>query len=112
MKGKRETITPDTPPSMAKLIARCWEGRAAQRPMMDEAVKVLRENQAESIAKANPNPVNSVNSRRPLPTPPAIVGSSYRANVASANATKNDSLKPPAPQTTTSSDYRPNLMSN
>lgn len=47
-KGKRETITSDTPPSMAQLISHCWDGRANQRPTMEAAVKILREKQAEA----------------------------------------------------------------
>jgi hypothetical protein len=45
-RGKREEITKDTPPSMAKLIAKCWDGRAEVRPPMDEAVKTLQAEQA------------------------------------------------------------------
>jgi WD40 repeat protein len=45
-RGKREEITKDTPPSMAKLIAKCWDGRAEIRPPMDEAVKTLQTEQA------------------------------------------------------------------
>jgi WD40 repeat protein len=41
-RGKREEITKDTPPSMAKLIAKCWNGRAESRPKIDEAVKTLQ----------------------------------------------------------------------
>lgn len=58
MQGKRETITADTPPSMAKLISRCWDGRAEQRPPIDEAVTFLRENRLEAASsgsfKSNP----------------------------------------------------------
>jgi serine/threonine protein kinase len=44
--GKREEIPQDTPPSMAKLIAKCWDGRAEERPTAEEAAKTLREEQA------------------------------------------------------------------
>jgi hypothetical protein len=45
-RGKREEITKDTPPSMARLIAKCWDGRAESRPKIDEAVKTLQAEQA------------------------------------------------------------------
>jgi hypothetical protein len=45
-RGKREEITKDTPSSMAKLIAKCWDGRAEVRPQIDEAVKTLQAEQA------------------------------------------------------------------
>jgi tRNA A-37 threonylcarbamoyl transferase component Bud32 len=41
-KGMKEDITKDTPPSMAKLIGRCWDRRIEQRPTMDETVKELK----------------------------------------------------------------------
>lgn len=49
VKGTREDITSDTPPSMAKLIVRCWEQRVDLRPSAKEAVKVLKESHHESI---------------------------------------------------------------
>jgi tRNA A-37 threonylcarbamoyl transferase component Bud32 len=44
-KGVREEINKETPPSMAALIAKCWDGRAEQRPSIDDAVKILKEEQ-------------------------------------------------------------------
>jgi predicted Ser/Thr protein kinase len=40
--GTREDIVKDTPPTMAKLIGRCWDQRAAQRPKITEALDELK----------------------------------------------------------------------
>lgn len=40
MKGKKEQITEDTPPKMAKLISRCWKERS-ERPSITKAVNML-----------------------------------------------------------------------
>jgi Protein tyrosine and serine/threonine kinase len=40
--GMREDIVKDTPPTMAKLIGRCWDQRAAQRPKITEALEELK----------------------------------------------------------------------
>jgi WD40 repeat protein/TPR repeat protein len=88
--GKREAVTPDTPPSMAKLIGRCWEQRAEQRPTMDEAVKVLRENQGEMTAVTTTSSHTATGSR-----------TGYQDNLASqANISQ---------QADNRSTYRPNL---
>jgi WD40 repeat protein len=47
LQGKREKVTADTPPTMAQLIGKCWDGRAENRPKIDEAVKTL---QAEQVS--------------------------------------------------------------
>jgi serine/threonine protein kinase len=42
---KRETITEDTPPSMAKLIGQCWQKRPENRPLIETVVDTLKEEQ-------------------------------------------------------------------
>lgn len=55
-KGVADDIPTSTPPGMAKLIGRCWDKRTEQRPAMDEAVKVLREEQPRYGSKGISGP--------------------------------------------------------
>jgi serine/threonine protein kinase len=47
--GKRQDIPKETPPSFAKLISRCWDERAEERPTINEAVEYLEKTQNEEI---------------------------------------------------------------
>lgn len=46
--GERLDIPPETPPSYAKLIAKCWAQRAEDRPKIEEVVQELEAKQSEA----------------------------------------------------------------
>jgi len=47
--GKRDVIPPETPPSYAALIKRCWADLASDRPDISEVVQILEDHKLEAM---------------------------------------------------------------
>jgi len=48
--GTREKIPKKCPPSLAKLVKWCWEAEPKKRPAIEDAIKMLQDNQHEALA--------------------------------------------------------------